>query len=167
MGRFIERNDIITFLAIFAAILVSVAVVSQCNGGTSSGDTALSDSLELVKSQLLDMKNAEAREQADRQRQYDDSLLDAHPKIREELDDFPMGLDSEVFICTGPRAKHFHTFDDCPSLNRCTDDIEEVELRQAVAKNRKRCKLCEYVEQKMEEAIDDWQYEHRNEITTD
>ena len=160
MGRFIERNDIVAFLAIFSAILVSVVIVSQCNGGTSSGDTALSDSLELVKSQLLDLKNTEAREQADRQRHYDDSLLDAHPKIREELDDFPIGLDSRVYICTGPQAKHFHTFDDCPSLNRCSDDIEEVELRQAVARNRKRCKLCEYVERKMEEAIEQWSTDH-------
>ena len=160
MGSFIERNDIVSFLAIFAAIFVSVVVVSQCNGGTSSEDTALSDSLELVKSQLLNMKNAEAREQADRQRHYDDSLLDAHPKIREELDEFSGGLDCEVFICTGPRAKHFHTFDDCPSLNRCSDDIEEVELRQAVAKNRKRCKLCEYVERKKEEVIEQWSTEH-------
>lgn len=167
MGKFIERNDIVTFLAIFVAILVSVAVVSQCNGGTSSGNTALIDSLELVKSQLLDIKNAEAREQADRQRHYDDSLLAAHPKIQEELDDFIMGLDSKVYICTGNRSKHFHTIDDCPSLNRCTGDIEEVELRQAIAKNRKRCKVCEYVEQKIEEAIDDWEYDHRNETTTD
>lgn len=167
MGSFIERNDIVTFLAIFAAIFVSVVVVSQCNGGTSSGDTALSDSLELVKSQLLDLKNAATKEEADKQRHYDDSLLDAHPKIREELDEFSGGLDCEVFICTGPRAKHFHTFDDCPSLNRCSDDIEEVELRQAIAKNRKRCKVCEYVEQKIEEAIDDWKYDHRNETTTD
>ena len=160
MGTFIERNDIVSFLAIFAAIFVSVVVVSQCNGGTSSGDTALSDSIELVKSQLLDMKNAEAREQADKQRHYDDSLLAAHPKIKEELDDFIMGLYSKVYICTGKRSKHFHTIDDCPSLNRCTGDIEEVELRQAIAKNRKRCKLCEYVERKMEEAIEQWSTEH-------
>jgi len=160
MGRFIERNDIVTFLAIFAAILVSVAVVSQCNGGTSSRNTALSDSLELVKSELLDLKNVATKEQADRQRHYDDSLLAAHPKIQEELDDFVMGLDSRVYICTGNRSKHFHTLDDCPSLNRCTGDIEEVELRQAVAKNRKRCKLCEYVERKKEEAIEQWSTEH-------
>ena len=126
----------------------------------------MSDSLELVKSQLLDLKNTEAREQADRQRHYDDSLLAALPKIQEELDDFPMGLDSRVYICTGPKAKHFHTFDDCPSLNRCSDDIEEVELRQAVAKNRKRCKVCKYVEQKIDEAIDDWNYEHEHDTTT-
>lgn len=167
MGRFIERNDIVTFLAIFAAILVSVAVASQCNGGTSSGDTALSDSLELVKSELLDLKNAATKEETDKQRHYDDSLLAARPKIQEELDDFVMGLDSKVYICTGNRSKHFHTLDDCPSLNRCAGDIEEVELRQAIARNRKRCKLCEYVEQKMEEAIDDWKYDHRNETTTD
>ena len=160
MGRFIERNDIVTFFAIFAAILVSVAVVSQCNGGAPNGDTALSDSLEQVKSELLDLKNAATKEEADKQRHYDDSLLAAHPKIQEELDDFVMGLDSKVYICTGNRSKHFHTLDDCPSLNRCTGDIEEVELRQAVAKNRKRCKLCEYVERKMEEAIEQWSTEH-------
>ena len=146
--------------------LAAILILAACGGSSDNKDKSLRDSLELVKSQLLDMKNAEAREQADRQRQYDDSLLDAHPKIREELDEFTGGLDCEVFICTGPRAKHFHTFEDCPSLNRCSDDIEEVELRQAVAKNRKRCKVCEYVEQKMEEAIDDWNYEHEHDTTT-
>ena len=147
--------------------LVALSLLAACGGSSEGKDNSLRDSLELVKSQLLDIKNAEAREQADKQRHYDDSLLDAHPKIREELYEFSGGLDCEVFICTGPRAKHFHTFDDCPSLNRCSDDIEEVELRQAVAKNRKRCKVCEYVEQKIEEAIDDWEYDHRNETTTD
>lgn len=146
--------------------LAALSLLASCGGSSEGKDNSLRDSLELVKSQLLDMKNAEAREQTDRQRQYDDSLLDAHPKIREELDDFPIGLDSRVYICTGPMAKHFHTFDDCPSLNRCSDDIEEVELRQAVAKNRKRCKVCEYVEQKIEEAIDDWNYEHEHDTTT-
>lgn len=140
--------------------LAALSLLASCGGSSEGKDNSLRDSLELVKSQLLDMKNAEAREQTDRQRQYDDSLLDAHPKIREELDDFPMGLDSRVYICTGNRSKHFHTIDDCPSLNRCSDDIEEVELRQAVAKNRKRCKLCEYVERKMEEAIEQWSTDH-------
>lgn len=152
------------------AIILSLAAIpflAACGGSSEGKDKSLRDSLELVKSQLFDIKNAEAREQADRQRQYDDSLLDAHPKIREELDEFTGGLDSKVYICTGKRSKHFHTIDDCPSLNRCTGYIEEVELRQAVAKNRKRCKLCEYVERKMEEAIDDWNYDHRNETTTD
>lgn len=146
--------------------LAALSLLAACGGSSDSKDKSLRDSLELVKSQLLDMKNAATKEETDRQRHYDDSLLAAHPEIREELDDFPMGLGSEVYICTGPRAKHFHTFDDCPSLNRCSDDIEEVELRQAVAKNRKRCKVCEYVEQKIEEAIDDWNYDHRNETTT-
>ena len=140
--------------------LAAISLLAACGGSSEGKDKSLRDSLELVKSQLLDMKNAEAREQTDRQRQYDDSLLDAHPKIREELDDFPMGLDNRVYICTGNRSKHFHTFDDCPSLNRCSDDIEEVELRQAVARNRKRCKLCEYVERKMEEAIEQWSTDH-------
>ena len=145
------------------AIIFSLAALSffsACGGSSEGKDKSLRDSLELVKSQLLDLKNTEAREQADRQRHYDDSLLAAHPKIREELDEFTGGLDCEVFICTGPKAKHFHTFDDCPSLNRCSNDIEEVELRQAVAKNRKRCKLCEYVERKMEEAIEQWSTDH-------
>lgn len=146
--------------------LAALSLLAACGGSSDSKDNSLRDSLELVKSQLLDIKNAEAREQADKQRHYDDSLLDAHPKIREELDEFAGGLDCEVFICTGSRAKHFHTFDDCPSLNRCSDDIEEVELRQAVAKNRKRCKVCKYVEQKIEEAIDDWNYEHEHDTTT-
>lgn len=147
--------------------LAAISLLAACGGSSEGKDNSLRDSLELVKSQLLDIKNAEAREEADKQRHYDDSLLDAHPKIREELYEFSGGLDCEVYICTGNRSKHFHTLDDCPSLNRCTGDIEEVELRQAVAKNRKRCKLCEYVELKMEEAIDDWEYDHRNETTTD
>lgn len=147
--------------------LAALSLLAACGGSSEGKDNSLRDSLELVKSQLLDIKNAEAKEEADKQRHYDDSLLDAHPKIREELDDFAGGLDCEVYICTGPRAKRFHTLDDCPSLNRCSDDIEEVELRQAVAKNRKRCKVCKYVEQKIEEAIDDWTYDHRNEIKTD
>lgn len=150
-----------------AFIVMSISMLVACDGSSSSKEASLRDSLERVKSQLLDLKNAAYKEEADKQRHYDDSLLDAHPKIREELDEFAGGLDCEVFICTGPRAKHFHTFDDCPSLNRCSDDIEEVELRQAVAKNRKRCKVCKYVEQKIEEAIDEWEYEHREETTTD
>ena len=146
--------------------LAALSLLAACGGSSDGKDKSLRDSLELVKSQLLDMKNAATKEETDKQRHYDDSLLAAHPKIREELDDFAGGLDCEVFICTGPKAKHFHTFDDCPSLNRCSDDIEEVELRQAVAKNRKRCKVCKYVEQKIEEAIDEWEYDHRNETTT-
>ena len=148
-------------------LLAALSLLAACGGSSEGKDNSLRDSLELVKSQLLDMKNAATKEENDKQSHYDDSLLDAHPKLREELDEFTGGLDCEVFICTGPMAKHFHTFDDCPSLNRCSDDIEEVELRQAVAKNRKRCKVCKYVEQKIEEAIDEWEYDHRNETTTD
>lgn len=140
--------------------LAAISLLAACGGSSEGKDKSLRDSLELVKSQLLDMKNAATKEENDKQRHYDDSLLAAHPKIREELDDFPMGLDSRVYICTGNRSKHFHTIDDCPSLNRCSDDIEEVELRQAVARNRKRCKLCEYVERKMEEAIEQWSTDH-------
>lgn len=154
-------------LTAVALSLIALSFLAACDGSADGKDKSLRDSLELVKSQLLNLKNVEARKEADKQRHYDDSLLAAHPKIQEELDDFVMGLDSEVYICTGSRSKHFHTLDDCPSLNRCTGDIEEVELRQAIAKNRKRCKLCEYVEQKMEEAIDEWDYEHRNETTKD
>lgn len=150
-----------------AAIMASLSLLVACDGSSSSKDASLRDSLERVKSELLDLKNAAAREEDEKQRRYDDSLLAAHPKVKEYLDDFSGGLDSEVFICTGPKAKHFHTFDDCPSLNRCSDDIEEVELRQAVAKNRKRCKVCKYVEQKIEEAIYDWELDHRNETTTE
>lgn len=147
--------------------LAALSLLAACGGSSEGKDNSLRDSLELVKSQLLDLKNAATKEESDKQRHYDDSLLAAHPKAREWLDDFEGGLGTEVYICTGPRAKHFHTLEDCPSLNRCTGDIEEVELRQAIAKNRKRCKLCEYVELKMEEAIDDWEYDHRNETTTD
>ena len=143
-----------------ALSLIALSFLAACDGSSGSKDKSLRDSVELVKSQLLDLKNVEAKEKADRQRYYDDSLIAAHPKIQEELDDFVMGLDSKVYICTGNRSRHFHTLDDCPRLNRCTGDIEEVELRQAIAKNRKRCKLCEYVEWKMEEAIDQWSADH-------
>ena len=143
--------------------LVALSLLAACGGSSEGKDNSLRDSLELVKSQLLDIKNAEAREQADKQRHYDDSLLDAHPKAREWLDDFEGGLGTDVYICTGTRSRHFHTLDDCPSLNRCTGDIEEVELREAIAKNRKRCKLCEYVEYKMEDAINQWSAEHDKE----
>lgn len=150
-----------------AFIVMSISMLVACDGSSSSKEASLRDSLEQVKSELLDLKNAAYKEEADKQRRYDDSLLAAHPKMREELDDFPGGLGSEVYICTGNRSKHFHTLDDCPSLNRCTGAIEEVELRQAIAKNRKRCKLCQYVERKIEEGIDEWEYDHREETTTD
>ena len=46
-----------------------------------------------------------------------------------------------VYICTGPKAKVYHSTSKCRGLNRCSGDIKSISLKEA-KKSRRACKIC-------------------------
>lgn len=46
-----------------------------------------------------------------------------------------------VYICTGPKAKVYHKYNDCRGLRNCSGDIKAVSLEQA-KKSRRACRIC-------------------------
>ena len=47
--------------------------------------------------------------------------------------------DKSVYICTGPKAKVYHSTPDCKGLNRCSDTIKKVPKSST---KRKGCRIC-------------------------
>ena len=47
--------------------------------------------------------------------------------------------DKSVYICTGPKAKVYHSTPDCKGLNRCSDTIKKVPKSSP---KRKGCRIC-------------------------
>lgn len=45
-----------------------------------------------------------------------------------------------VYICTGPKAKVYHSTSKCRGLNRCSGDIKSISLKEA-KKSRRACKM--------------------------
>ena len=49
---------------------------------------------------------------------------------------------SSVYICNGPKAKVYHSINNCRGLNRCSGDIVSVSLAKAKKMGRRECKIC-------------------------
>ena len=45
----------------------------------------------------------------------------------------------EVYICTGPKAKVYHTSPNCKGLNKCSGSVKKVS-RSSV--KRRACRIC-------------------------
>lgn len=46
-----------------------------------------------------------------------------------------------VYICTGPKAKVYHKYNDCRGLERCSGEVKEISLEKA-KKIRRPCRIC-------------------------
>jgi hypothetical protein len=49
---------------------------------------------------------------------------------------------SKVYICTGPKAKVYHSSSTCKGINRCSGDVVGVSLAKAEEMGRRACKIC-------------------------
>lgn len=49
---------------------------------------------------------------------------------------------SEVYICTGPKARVYHNSSRCKGLRRCSGTIKKVSLEKARAMHRRPCRIC-------------------------
>jgi len=47
-----------------------------------------------------------------------------------------------VYICTGPKAKVYHSVSTCRGLNRCSGEVVGVSLAKAKKMGRRECKIC-------------------------
>lgn len=49
---------------------------------------------------------------------------------------------NHVFICNSLNAKAYHKNDDCKGLEKCTHEIKEITIDEALNKKLKPCKVC-------------------------
>jgi len=49
---------------------------------------------------------------------------------------------SSVYICTGPKAKVYHSVSTCRGMSRCSGNIVRVSLAKAEKMGRRECKIC-------------------------
>jgi hypothetical protein len=47
-----------------------------------------------------------------------------------------------VYICTGPKAKLYHSSSTCRGMNRCSGEVVGVNLAKAEKMGRRECKIC-------------------------
>jgi len=47
-----------------------------------------------------------------------------------------------VYICTGPKARKFHSSPNCRGLNRCSGSIKSLSLSAAKSRGFSPCKIC-------------------------
>lgn len=47
-----------------------------------------------------------------------------------------------VYICTGPKAKAYHSTLNCRGLSKCSSDIKTITLTEAKKIKRRACKIC-------------------------
>lgn len=47
-----------------------------------------------------------------------------------------------VYVCSSEGSTRYHKFSDCPSLNSCSEDLEEFYVPEAEYKGYKPCKRC-------------------------
>lgn len=71
-------------------------------------------------------------------------IISISPVIGFGVDKFPFNDNNAqyVYICTGPKSKTYHKYDDCKGLKRCSKDIVKVSLDKAKSMKRRACKLC-------------------------
>lgn len=51
-------------------------------------------------------------------------------------------IDNRVYICTGPKSRRYHRSPYCRGLNRCSDEIEAVDVETAEEYDRTPCRIC-------------------------
>ena len=51
-------------------------------------------------------------------------------------------LSGTVYICTGPKARKFHSSPNCRGLNRCSGNIKSLSVSVAQSKGFTPCKIC-------------------------
>lgn len=49
--------------------------------------------------------------------------------------------EKKVYICTGPKAKVYHSTPKCKGLNKCSGKVIAVSL-ESVKEKRRACKIC-------------------------
>ena len=49
---------------------------------------------------------------------------------------------TKVYICTGGSSKSYHKYPKCTGLSRCSKEVKEITLEQAINMNRVPCKIC-------------------------
>lgn len=54
----------------------------------------------------------------------------------------PENSASNVYICTGPKAKVYHSSSTCRGMNNCGGNIIAVTLARAEKMGRRECKIC-------------------------
>ena len=65
----------------------------------------------------------------------------ARKQVKSSLYSTPSSSDF-VYICTGPYSTRYHESEDCISLSRCSEDIEELSLEEAEEQGYEPCKRC-------------------------
>jgi len=51
-------------------------------------------------------------------------------------------LSGTVYICTGPKARKYHSSQNCRGLNRCSGSIKSLSVSIAQSKGFTPCKIC-------------------------
>lgn len=51
-------------------------------------------------------------------------------------------LSGTVYICTGPKARKYHSSQNCRGLNRCSGSIKSLSVSVAQSKGFTPCKIC-------------------------
>ena len=70
--------------------------------------------------------------------QYDQLKKIAYKPKNEIIDYMP----EEVYICTGAKAKKYHSHSGCSGFGNCKGDIEAISESQAISSGRTPCKKC-------------------------
>lgn len=50
--------------------------------------------------------------------------------------------DNGVWICTGPKSKKYHAYEDCRGLSSCSGDLVRISIEEAEEMGRDACKIC-------------------------
>lgn len=68
-----------------------------------------------------------------------DQLRNIVDKPKNEIIDY---MPEEVYICTGAKAKKYHSHSGCSGFGNCKGDIEAISESQAISSGRTPCKKC-------------------------
>lgn len=75
---------------------------------------------------------------------YDPDFYDPleDPDVKKYTNDKGETVLETVFVCTSSGATKYHSDTDCPGLNSCSDDLEELYVPEAEYKGYEPCKRC-------------------------
>ena len=65
-----------------------------------------------------------------------------HDRYMMLADEVESAINSGVWISTSPKARAYHTYEDCEYLNKTTYDIKEVDVEFATNHRRHLCHYC-------------------------
>ncbi len=51
-------------------------------------------------------------------------------------------VEDGVFVCTGPKAKRYHSVEDCMGLSKCKGEVVEITIEEAEERGKTPCHLC-------------------------